>query len=157
MGDNESIFGLDRGTEGSPGRPAITCPLPKEQRGWRYIVRNFTPSWFAVNMGTGIVSILLHNLPYNGTWLYWLSAVIFCLNVALFVVFFSISVIRYTLYPEIWRVMIRHPAQSLFVGNFPMALATIINMIVFVCVPAWGYRAVQLVCSDILFEFWVLR
>jgi hypothetical protein len=42
--------------------------------------------------------------------------------------------------------MIRHPAQSLFIGTFPMGLATIINMIVFVCVPAWGYRWVQLVC-----------
>ncbi|KAH8665866.1 voltage-dependent anion channel [Tricladium varicosporioides] len=40
--------------------------------------------------------------------------------------------------------MIRHPAQSLFLGTFPMGLATIINMIVFVCVPSWGYRAVQL-------------
>ncbi|KAK5099347.1 Plasma membrane sulfite pump involved in sulfite metabolism [Lithohypha guttulata] len=34
--------------------------------GWRKVVLNFTPSWFSVIMGTGIVSILLHNLPYNG-------------------------------------------------------------------------------------------
>jgi len=96
-------------------------------------------------MGTGIVSILLHNLPYNGQWLYYLSIVVFCLNIGLFVSFFIISVIRYTLYPEIWWVMIKHPAQSLFLGTFPMALATIVNMIVFVCVPAWGERFVQLV------------
>jgi tellurite resistance protein TehA-like permease len=96
-------------------------------------------------MGTGIVSILLHNLPYNGIWLYWISIVIFCLNILLFVLFTLISIVRYTLYPEIWRVMIRHPAQSLFLGTFPMGLATIINMIIFVCVPAWGYRFVQLV------------
>lgn len=36
--------------------------------------------------------------------------------------------------------MIRHPGQSLFLGTFPMALATIINMTVFVCVPASGDR-----------------
>ncbi len=96
-------------------------------------------------MGTGIVSILLHNLPYNDVWLYWISVVIFCLNVALFVVFFLMSLIRYTLYPEIWRAMIRHPTQSLFLGTFPMGLATIVNMVVFVCVPAWGDKAVQLV------------
>jgi tellurite resistance protein TehA-like permease len=98
-------------------------------------------------MGTGIVSILLHNLPYNSRWLYWISVVIFCLNVALFVLFLFISIVRYTVYPEIWRVMIRHPAQSLFLGTFPMGLATIINMIVFVCVPAWGNQAVQLVSN----------
>lgn len=34
--------------------------------------------------------------------------------------------------------MIRHPKQSLFLGTFPMGLATIVNMVVFVCVPAWG-------------------
>lgn len=102
-------------------------------------------SWFSVNMGTGIVSILLHNLPYNGRWLYWISVVIFCLNVVLFVVFFLVSILRYTLYPAIWTAMIRHPAQSLFLGTFPMGLATIVNMVVFVCVPAWGPHAVTLV------------
>lgn len=110
----------------------------KNSRGWRRIVRNFTPSWFAVNMGTGITSILLHNLPYNGAWLRYISYVIFGLNVLLFVMFLAITVLRYTLYPKIWMAMIRHPAQSLFIGTFPMGLATIINMIIFVCVPAWG-------------------
>lgn len=89
-------------------------------------------------MGTGIVSILLHNLPYNGVWLYWLSIVVFALNFFLFVVFTLASILRYALYPKIWRVMIRHPTQSLFLGTFPMGLATIVNMVVFVCVPAWG-------------------
>lgn len=96
-------------------------------------------------MGTGIVSTLLHNLPYNGDWLYWISVVIFCLNVTLFITFTFISVARYTAFPEIWWVMIRHPQQSLFLGTFPMGLATIINMVVFVCVPAWGDGAVKLV------------
>ncbi|GME48409.1 hypothetical protein MMC08_009084 [Neofusicoccum parvum] len=95
-------------------------------------------------MGTGIVSILLHNLPYNATWLYWISVAIFALNVLLFSVFLGISILRYTLYPRIWMAMIKHPAQSLFLGTFPMGLATIINMTVFVCVPVWGDRAIQL-------------
>jgi tellurite resistance protein TehA-like permease len=99
-------------------------------------------------MGTGIVSILLHNLPYNGRWLYWISVVIFCLNVALFSVFTLISIFRYTVYPEIWRVMIRHPAQSLFLGTFPMGLATIVNMTVSVCVPAWGDGAIKLLACE---------
>lgn len=115
-----------------------TSRTAKLARGWRRIVRNFTPSWFAVTMGTGIVSILLHNLPYNGRWLQYLSYVVFCLNVFLFVLFTLLSLLRYTLYPSIWMAMVRHPNQSLFVGCCPMGLATIINMIVFVCVPAWG-------------------
>jgi tellurite resistance protein TehA-like permease len=94
--------------------------------------------WFSVTMGTGIVSLLLHNLPYNGTWLYWISVVIFALNVLLFITGSIISILRYTLYPEIFLAMIKHPVQSMFIGTFPMGLATIINMFCLVCVPAWG-------------------
>ncbi len=89
-------------------------------------------------MGTGIVSILLHNLPYNAKWLYWISVVVFVINVALFVIFTCISVIIYTMYPEIWRAMIRHPTQSLFLGTFPMEFATIVS------VPSWGPWATTL-------------
>ena len=110
----------------------------KNKRGWRRVVRNFTPSWFSVNMGTGISSILLCNLPYNATWLQYIAYIIFALNIFLFALFLCISIMRYTLYPAIWTAMVRHPAQSLFLGTFPMGLATIINMTVFVCVPAWG-------------------
>ncbi|KAG9770944.1 putative C4-dicarboxylate transporter/malic acid transport protein, partial [Aureobasidium melanogenum] len=95
-------------------------------------------------MGTGITSILLHNLPYNGDWLYWLSVIIFCLNVGLFCIFLVVSVLRYIMFPGIFMAMIRQPVQSLFVGTFPMGLATIINMVVSVCVPAWGPWATTL-------------
>lgn len=75
-------------------------------------------------MGTGIVSILLHNLPYNAQWLQYVSYAFFGFNLLLFSVFSVISALRYTLYPEIWGVLIAHPAQSLFLGCFPMALAS---------------------------------
>ncbi|RSL66055.1 hypothetical protein CEP51_012880 [Fusarium floridanum] len=121
--------------------PTITEDrLAANHRGWRRVVLGFTPSWFTVTMGTGITSILLHNLPYNGQWLYWISVVIFCLNILLFVSFLCISVVRYTIFKGLWSETLRNPAQAVFLGTFPMGLATIINMIVFVCVPAWGDR-----------------
>jgi tellurite resistance protein TehA-like permease len=89
-------------------------------------------------MGTGITSILLNTLPYNGRWLYWISIVIFSLNVLLFGIFLSITTLRYMLYPKIFYVMVTHPAQSLILGTFPTGFATIVNMFCFVCVPAWG-------------------
>lgn len=137
-------------------KPPTQKPLTRHDQGWRRVVRNFTPSfvpnvsscqsnanltptrWFSVTMGTGIVSILLHNLPYNGVWLYWISVMIFALNVLLFSMGCIMSILRYTLYPEIFRVMVTHPVQSMFIGTFPMGLATIVNMFVFVCVPVWG-------------------
>lgn len=95
-------------------------------------------------MGTGITSILLHNLPYNGRWLYWISVIMFCLNVLLFITFSIISIMRYIMFPGLFMFMVRHPVQSLFLGTIPMGLATIINMVVFVCVPAWGQPAITL-------------
>ncbi|CAI4214166.1 unnamed protein product [Parascedosporium putredinis] len=127
----------------------------KLETGWRRIVRNFTPSWFAVNMGTGIVSILLHEFPYNAQWLQYVSEVIFGLNVLLFTVFLGLTVSRYVLYPEIWVAMIAHPGQSLFLGCFPMALATIINMMILSC-KHWGdwliYTAWALWWVDVWFS-----
>ena len=88
----------------------------RNRRGWRRIVLNFTPSWFSVNMGTGIVSILLHNLPYSASFIYWISVIIFVLNMALFALFLAISAARYTLFHGVWNCMVKHPLQSLFLG-----------------------------------------
>jgi tellurite resistance protein TehA-like permease len=93
-------------------------------------------------MGTGIVSILFHALaelyPSQGMPLEVLSIVFFVLNAVLFAVIFAISLLRYTLYPATWTLMLQHPVQSLFLGTLPMGLATLINMFVAVCVPAWA-------------------
>ncbi|KAI5457544.1 voltage-dependent anion channel [Mariannaea sp. PMI_226] len=95
-------------------------------------------------MGTGIVSILLHNLPYNVKGLYWVSVIIFIINVFLFVIFSCIFLARYILYPGLWTKTINHPQISLSVGAYPMGLSTIVVMIVLVCVPLWGDWVVTL-------------
>lgn len=112
-------------------------------------------------MGTGIVSILLHQLPYNAQWIQYISYIFFSANVILFVVFLSVTIARYALYPEIWSVMIGHPGQSLFLGCFPMGFASkskhlklrlaeadlaakaIINMMIFCC-KDWGESMIYL-------------
>lgn len=94
--------------------------------------------WFIVTMGTGIVSTLLHQLPYNSSWLGILSIIFFVLNVILFVGFSIVSIFRYTMYPELWGMTLKHPQQGLFLGTFPTGLATLINIMVLVCVPVWG-------------------
>ncbi|EWC48732.1 hypothetical protein DRE_00037 [Drechslerella stenobrocha 248] len=110
---------------------------PQDIQGWRRVILHFTPSWFAITMGTGITSILLYDLPYNARWVQYIAVAIFCLNIALFISFSVISILRYIMFPGLWNFMIQHPVQSLFIGTFPMGLCTIINMIVLVCLP-WG-------------------
>ncbi|OAL05427.1 C4-dicarboxylate transporter/malic acid transport protein [Phaeosphaeriaceae sp. SRC1lsM3a] len=95
-------------------------------------------------MGTGIVAVLLHALsdlyPSQEYPLRTLSIVFFVLNVLVFGIILLISILRYTLYPATWSLMLQHPVQSLFLGTLPMGFATIVNMFVAVCVPAWAGR-----------------
>lgn len=114
----------------------------KYDRGWRRVVRNFSPSWFSVTMGTGVVSILLITIPFKAAWLYWLSVVFFILNTILFSLAFLASLLRYTLYPEIWHVMIADSTNSLFLATIPMGFATLIDSWIFLCCPYWGYWSV---------------
>lgn len=93
-------------------------------------------------MGTGIVGDLLLLIPFHARWLYYLSIVFFALNSLLFILAFVTSFIRYTLYPEIWGVMIRDPANSLFLACIPIGFAVLVELWVGICVPVWGPWAV---------------
>ena len=86
-------------------------------------------------MGTGIVSILLITIPFKSRWLYWNSVIFFVLNTLLFSAAFFTSVLRYTLYPEIWSVMIADGTNSLFLGTIPMGFATLVECRIFLCIP----------------------
>ncbi|CAG5140659.1 uncharacterized protein ALTATR162_LOCUS756 [Alternaria atra] len=117
---------------------ATSVELTKYDVGWRRIVRNFSPSWFSVTMGTGIVSLLLVAIPFKADWLYWLAVVFFGLNTILFACAFSVSVFRYVVYPEIWTVMIADSVNSLFLGTIPMGFATLVSAWCSLCIPYWG-------------------
>lgn len=94
-------------------------------------------------MGTGVVSLLLITIPFKADWLYWLSVVFFGLNTVLFVLAFTVSMLRYILYPEIWRLEIADSTNSLFLGTIPIGFATLVESWVFLCVPYWGPWAIK--------------
>lgn len=125
-------------------RTKTTSSTVKNERGWRRIVRNFSPSWFSVTMGTGVVAIIFHSIPWRADWLYYLSIVFFVLNVCLFTAAFTISVLRYSIWPEIWTVMVQDATNSLFLGTVPMGFLTLVEMWIFVVIPAWGLWALYL-------------
>lgn len=95
-------------------------------------------------MGTGIVSLLFAAIPFKAEWLYWLAVVFLGLNGILFACAFIISFLRYTLYPEIWTVMIADSTNSLFLGTIPMGFATLISAWCTLCIPYWGPWAITL-------------
>lgn len=84
------------------------------------------------------MAILLGSIPFESPVLYYLSIIFFVANAALFAMAIGMSILRYSLYPEIWNVMIRDPTNSLFLATCPMGFATLIEMWVLICVPTWG-------------------
>ncbi|KAI0759060.1 voltage-dependent anion channel [Fomes fomentarius] len=121
-------------------------------KSWRERIRHFTWAWHAVIMGTGVVSTLLHKFPYHNDSLALkiVALIIFLLNLSLFVFVCTSTMLRYALYPEIWSLMIAHPAQSLFIGCFPMGAATLINAALNVY-QDWGFGG-----SAFLWTLWGL-
>ncbi|KAF5348628.1 hypothetical protein D9758_006850 [Tetrapyrgos nigripes] len=110
------------------------------KRTMRDLIRNFTPAWFAVTMGTGSISILFHSFPYgsNLQGMQIMSLAFMLLNLVLFLTFSVITLARYLMFPDIWRVMIHHPIQSLYIGTFPMGATTILNIAVSVVYQRYG-------------------
>ncbi|KAI0745701.1 voltage-dependent anion channel [Earliella scabrosa] len=104
-------------------------------------VRHFTPAWFAAIMGTGSIAILFNNFPYaeDTTAKQILTYVFFFLNLALFIIFNALSIARYTIFPDIWSIMLHHPTQSLFLGTYPMGATTLINIAVSLIYEQYGF------------------
>jgi tellurite resistance protein TehA-like permease len=52
-------------------------------------------------MGAGIVAVLLHQLPYQFPGVFLISVVFLILYIGLFILLFTLSIVRYALWPEI--------------------------------------------------------
>lgn len=112
-------------------------PAPLRER-----VRNFTPNWFAATMGTGILALVLPQVPGAGQGLHAVGEGLWLANIALFALFSALYAARWALYPrEAWRIF-GHGVASMFLGAIPMGLATIINGCLAFGVARWGYAAV---------------
>jgi tellurite resistance protein TehA-like permease len=147
----------------APTEPAIAMEKPTARQhddekplGWlEHACLNLSPAFFSLNMGTGIASVLLHNLPYNADWLRSIAIVIFILNIIIFVLLSIGTLVRFVRWRGIFTALGRHTLAGMYWGCLPMGMVTIIvskqlddltadadgqNMIALVCVPAWGHK-----------------
>ncbi|MBA8878393.1 TDT family transporter [Phyllobacterium myrsinacearum] len=90
------------------------------------IIRQFTPNWFAVTMGTGILSVALGQFPGQAP-AFAVGELLWLVNIGLFATFTLAYLARWLLYPQEARRVFDHPVMSMYFGCIPMGLATIIN------------------------------
>lgn len=91
------------------------------------IVKNFTPNWFTLTMGTGIVAIDLHNSPYHFPYMISITKFIWELNILFFAIISALFIARWIFFFDGAKKMLHHAVQSMFIGAIPMGFATIVN------------------------------
>lgn len=112
--------------------PLSHLPRPLEA------IRQFTPNWFAVVMGTGVLALALAQWPTTMPGLHALGEGLWLFNTLLFVVFALMYTARWVLFFHEARRIFGHSTVSMFFGTIPMGLATIINGLLLFGLPRWG-------------------
>ena len=125
-------------------KPAATTTARSGTRpraGLREIVRQFTPNWFTVTMGTGILALALNQVPLPLPDLHRIGEALWLVDIVLFVLFSLLYAARWVLFFDQARRIFGHSTVSMFFGAIPMGLATIINGFVAFGMPRWGNTA----------------
>ncbi|QCO20814.1 C4-dicarboxylate ABC transporter [Acinetobacter cumulans] len=112
------------------------------------MIRQFTPNWFTVCMGTGVVALIVSEFPIFQAFTWSFGAMLWHLNMLLFVLFSALYVLRWLYYPVEAKQIFKHPMMCLFLGAIPMALATILNGFLKYGQPIYGESA--LVWAELL-------
>lgn len=119
-------------------KPLTALKNPKE------VIRQFTPNWFAVTMGTGILALALAQFPWPVPGLYQIAEGLWLFNILLFTLFSFIYLARWVLYFDEAKRIFSHSIVSMFFGTIPMGLATIINGLLVFGIPRWGLEMVPI-------------
>lgn len=119
-------------------RPFTRLPEP-----WAF-VRHFTPNWFAMTMGTGVLALVVAHLPWTLPGQLVLAEALWLFGVALFAIFSLLFLARVLLHRDTVWPMLLHPVQSMFLGAIPMGLAMLIGGLVQFGPPRWGDGVYQL-------------
>lgn len=107
------------------------------------LIRHFTPNWFTVCMGTGIVALIISELPVFPDFFWEIGQVLWHINILLFAVFAAFYTARWVMFYREAKQIFQHPMMCLFLGAIPMALATLINGMLKYGVPLYGEQLIH--------------
>ena len=109
------------------------------------MVRQFTPNWFAATMGTGVLALILPQLPGIGVVLQPVAEGLWWFDVVLFLLFSGLYAARWTLFGHEARRIFAHSVVSMFIGTIPMGLATILSGALAFALPRFGSGVIPVV------------
>lgn len=115
----------------------------------REIIRQFTPNWFTVTMGTGVVALALNQFPVSLPLLHEAGAVLWMVNIVLFALCTALYAARWIFFPRAALPIFGHPVMPMFLGAIPMGLATIVNGFL-----AFGIARIGPQAVDIAITLW---
>ena len=113
----------------------------------RDVIRQFTPNWFTMTMGTGVVALIISEFPFAHDLFWTLGTGLWQFNTLLFCVFSLLYILRWLIYPHEARQIFSHSSMALFLGAIPMGLATVINGFLKYGIALYGDVAVQIAQS----------
>lgn len=108
------------------------------------VIRQFTPHWFAVTMGTGVLALALAAFPWRFPGLHILAEGLWLLDVLLFGLFTALYAASWLLFFDEAREIFAHATVSMSIGTIPMGLATLINGLLLFGLPRWGAAVLPL-------------
>jgi C4-dicarboxylate transporter/malic acid transport protein len=110
----------------------------------REIIRQFTPNWFTVTMGTGVLALALNQFPDAPPLLHISGAALFLVNILLFILCAALYSARWIFFTRDAMPIWNHPVMPMFLGAIPMGLATIVNGFLAFGIAHLGPLAVQI-------------
>lgn len=105
----------------------------------RLALRNFTSQWFLIPQGTGILTVILHQLHYRFHGLTIISQCLWVLTLIVLVLMLAIYILRAAIFPSYVRTQLRHNImETACLASISIAFTTVIQMTALNLVEAWA-------------------
>lgn len=137
--------GAGHGRHGAGHHPLEAMPKPIDhlvhkhgRLPFRQRVLRVTWGWFPCTMSTGAMASLLSQQPFTFDGLLTIGKIFYVLDVALFVLFTFLIIMRFSFKPRALTTSLHHPSESFFFGAFWVSVALILYGAQVYGVPAVG-------------------
>ncbi|KAH7118491.1 voltage-dependent anion channel [Dactylonectria macrodidyma] len=105
----------------------------------RMAIRNVTTQWFLIPQGTGILSVILHQLDYQFDGLQTISIIFWFICIVTLCLFLLLYLTRLIFYPkEAFHAIATNTIEAACLSSISISFTSIIQMLSLVVIQNWG-------------------